>query len=141
MTKIFYLYDKFFESNRNFTTKQQKILKFQVFLVIFVQSSFFFSKFPKIQFFFCLNCRIPGFFRILGKVATLCILNVINSIKLLIIISSILVKIVQIRVFFLMLYAYFLQFYKQSSDKAYHFKLNFKFRTKVKTGLQQTQIV
>ena len=31
MTKIFYLYDRFFESNRNFTTEHVKIVKIPVF--------------------------------------------------------------------------------------------------------------
>ena len=39
MTKDLYLYDRIFESNRNFTTEHVNMLKFQVFpgfLVIFV---------------------------------------------------------------------------------------------------------
>ena len=41
MTKTFYLYDRFFESNRNFTAKHMKIVKIPG----------FFSKFPKFQVF------------------------------------------------------------------------------------------
>ena len=66
ITKMFYIDDRFFESNRNFTTKHVKIVKIPGFLVIFVQIpgfSRFFSKFLKFQFFFCLNCQIPGFSR------------------------------------------------------------------------------
>ena len=54
--KIFYLYDRFFESNRNFTTEHVKIVKIPG----------FYLKFPKFQVFlgfFCLNCQIPGFSR------------------------------------------------------------------------------
>ena len=47
MTKIFYLCDRFFESNRNFTTEHVKIVKVQGFLVTFVQNSTF-----------------PGFFKV-----------------------------------------------------------------------------
>ena len=46
--KIFYLYDRFFESNRNFTTEHVKIIKipgFSGFLVIFVQNFRFFQIF------------------------------------------------------------------------------------------------
>ena len=58
MTKFFDSHDILFESNRNFTTEQVKIVKIPGFLVIFVQNSRFFSKFLKFQVF-------------LGKVATL----------------------------------------------------------------------
>ena len=51
MTKIFDLYGRFFESNRNFTTEHVKIVK--------------------IPRFFCLNCQIPCFSKFPGKVATL----------------------------------------------------------------------
>ena len=51
MTKFFYLYDRIFESNRSFTTEHVKIIN--------------------IPGFFSLNCQIPGFSRIPGKVATL----------------------------------------------------------------------
>ena len=44
MTKIFYLYDRFFESNQKFTTEHVKIVKIPGF-------PFFFSKFPKFQVF------------------------------------------------------------------------------------------
>ena len=67
VTNFFYLYDRVFESYRNFTTEHVKSVKIQGF-------SSLFSKFPKFQVFkgfFCLNCRIPGFSRIPGKVATL----------------------------------------------------------------------
>ena len=47
ITIFFYLYDRFFESNRNFTTEHEKIVKIPGF-------SKFFSKFPKFQVF-------PGF--------------------------------------------------------------------------------
>ena len=33
MTKMLYLYERFFEYNRNFTTEHVKIVKFQVFQV------------------------------------------------------------------------------------------------------------
>ena len=49
MTIFFYLYDIFFESNRNFTTEHVKFVKIPGFS----------------SFCFCLNCQIPG------KVATL----------------------------------------------------------------------
>ena len=55
MTKIFHLYDRFFVSNRNFTTKHAKN----------VQNSRFFFKISQTRGFLCLNCQIPG------KVATL----------------------------------------------------------------------
>ena len=45
-TKIFYLYDRFFVSNRTFTTEHVKILGFSRF---FVQNSGFFAKFLKFQ--------------------------------------------------------------------------------------------
>ena len=48
MKKLFCLYDIFFESNRNFTTKHVKIPGF---LVVFVRNSSFF-----------LISQIPGFF-------------------------------------------------------------------------------
>ena len=63
MTKKFYLYDRIFESNLNFTTEHVKIVKIPGFC------SDFCSKFQ--VFFFCLNCQFPGFSRIPGKVATL----------------------------------------------------------------------
>ena len=44
MTNFFYLYDKFFVSNRNFTTQHVKIVKNFRFL--------------------SLNCQIPGFSRL-----------------------------------------------------------------------------
>ena len=50
MTKDFYLFDRTFESNRNFTTEHVKIVKIPG----------FFQKFPNSRF-FCLNCQIPGF--------------------------------------------------------------------------------
>ena len=63
MTKSFYLYDRFFESNRNFTTEHVKIVITPGFLVIFVQKSSFFKvslKFSQVPYFFSLNCQIPG---------------------------------------------------------------------------------
>ena len=68
MTKIFYLYDKFFELNQNFTTENVKIVKSPGFLVIL----FKFQVFPG---FFCLNSQILGFYRFPGKVATLYIIR------------------------------------------------------------------
>ena len=61
MTKIFYLYEKCFELNQNFTTEHAKIVKIPVF-----------------PGYFCLHFRIPGFSRFSkfpGKVATLLILK------------------------------------------------------------------
>ena len=46
MTKDFYLYDRNFDSIRNFTTEHVKIVKI-----------------PGFSRFFCLNCQIPGFSR------------------------------------------------------------------------------
>ena len=58
MTKKSYLYDRFFVSNLNFSTENVKIINIPGFLI-------------KIPGYFCLNCRIPGFSRFPGKVATL----------------------------------------------------------------------
>ena len=58
VTKYFYLYDKFFVLNQNFTAEHVKIVKipgFPGFLVIFVQNSRFF-----------LNSQIPYFSRFPG---------------------------------------------------------------------------
>ena len=63
MTKMFYFDDRFFESNRNFTTKHVKIVKFQVFpgfFQNFLNSRFFL---PKLS-----NSRFTKVFP--GKVAT-----------------------------------------------------------------------
>ena len=65
ITIFFYLYERFFESNWNFTTEHEKIVIIQGFL------SYFCSKLQVFQGSFCLNCQIPGFSRIPGKVATL----------------------------------------------------------------------
>ena len=61
MTNIFYLYDRFSELNRNFTTGHTKIVKnpgfsgyFSDFCSQFQAFPDFFSKFPKFQV-------IPGF--------------------------------------------------------------------------------
>ena len=75
MTKIFYSYDRFSDSNRNFTTEHVKIVKTPGF-------PRFFSKFLKFQVFlgyFCLNCRIPGFSRFPGKVAILYMIKINKS--------------------------------------------------------------
>ena len=54
MTKIFYLYDKFFELNQNFTTENVKIVKSPGFLVILfkfqVFPGFFLPKFSNSRF-------------------------------------------------------------------------------------------
>ena len=71
MTKKSYLYDRFFVSNRNFTTDYVKNIKNSRF---YDQISRFFHVFFKvfqIPGYFCLNCRSPGFSRFPGKVATL----------------------------------------------------------------------
>ena len=58
---IFFLYERFLDSNRNFITLMWKLFEIQNSLKIFVQNSSFFS----------LNCQIPGFFKIPGFFATL----------------------------------------------------------------------
>ena len=66
MSKIFYLYDRFFDSN--FTTEHVEIVKIPGF------SSFFFkiSQIPGFsRFFFDLIVKFPGFSRFSGKVAAL----------------------------------------------------------------------
>ena len=61
MTKIFFFYNRIFESNQNFTTEHVKIVKI----------SGFFSDFClKFQVFFKTS-QIPDFSRFPGKVATL----------------------------------------------------------------------
>ena len=69
MTKIFYLYDKFFDLNQNYTTEHVKIVKIPGFFNDFCS---------KFQVFFCLNCQIPSFSRITGKVATLFLCKTIS---------------------------------------------------------------
>ena len=70
MTIFIYLYDRFFKSNRNCTTEHVKTVKILGF-------PGFFSKFLKFQFFFCLNCQIPGFSRYSGNQAVSTILRII----------------------------------------------------------------
>ena len=67
MINFFYVYDKIFELNKNFTTENVKILKIPGFLF---KPPGFFQNFLNFRL-FCLNCQIPGFSRIPGKVATL----------------------------------------------------------------------
>ena len=54
-------YDRFFVSNLNFSTENVKIIK----------NSRFIFKISQIPGYFCTNCRIPGFSRFPGKMATL----------------------------------------------------------------------
>ena len=60
MTKDFYLYERFFVSNKNFTTEHRKIIKNSRFFKVFF-------KFFQNPGFLCLNCRIPGFSMFPGK--------------------------------------------------------------------------
>ena len=75
MINKFHLEDKFFVSNRNFTTYNVKIFlnsryfsdfysKFQVF-------QGFYKNLISLRFSFCLSCQISGFSRFPSKVATL----------------------------------------------------------------------
>ena len=66
MSKKFYLYDRFFESNQSFTTEHVKIVKIPGFFSDFCLEFQVFFKVSQIPGYFCLNCRIPG------KKATLC---------------------------------------------------------------------
>ena len=81
----FYVNDKFYVSNWNFTAKYVNTSGFPGFLMIFVESFRFFEDLFKIfqtqgfSKFFCLNCQIPGFSRFPGKVAILCIITIIYS--------------------------------------------------------------
>ena len=68
ITNFFYLYDRFLESNQNFTTEHVKIDKIQVFPGFFSDIC---SKFQVFPGYFCINCQIPGFSRFPGKEATL----------------------------------------------------------------------
>ena len=64
MTIFFYLYDSYFESNRNFTTEHVKTVKIQGFSKFFsdfrTKLQIIFQNFSNSRI-FCLNCQIPGF--------------------------------------------------------------------------------
>ena len=61
LTNFFYLYDRFFESNRNNTTEHVKTVKIPGFFSDFCSKFQVFSKFPKFQVFFCLNSQTQVF--------------------------------------------------------------------------------
>ena len=69
MIIFYYLYDKFFKLY--FTTEHVKIVKIPGFFSDFYSNFRVFFKLSQILGYFCLNCRIPGFTRFPGKVATL----------------------------------------------------------------------
>ena len=63
MTKMFYLYDIFSESNQNFTAEHVKIVRIPGFFSDFCSKFQVFFKISQTAGFFCLNCQIPGFSR------------------------------------------------------------------------------
>ena len=71
MTIDFYLYDRIFELNRNFTTEHVKIGKIPGFFSDFCSKLQVFFKISQIPGFFAYIVKFKVFSRIPGKVATL----------------------------------------------------------------------